>query len=139
MRPRLHQPKYLLLAGGLGLLAGLRAAEGAPGWAVLFGVAAAVNVGLALVPTAAHRAAAPAPGEVSTAALDPTRVRASGEAHARRARTWTVLTFACLATGALLVPLVPAFAVAAGVLALVSLRAARRSRRSAGALHAAAA
>jgi hypothetical protein len=143
VRPRLHQPRYLLLAGGLGLLAGLRAAEGAPGWAVLFGVAALVNVGLALTPTAAQRAAEPAPRAASEAVSapvpDPAQARASGEEHARRARTWTVLTFACLATGALLVPLVPAFAVAAGVLALVSLRAARRSRRSAGALRAAAA
>jgi hypothetical protein len=145
------QPRYLLLAAGLGLLAGLRAAEGATGWAALFAVAAVVNVGLAVAPAARPRrdgaggarprrvGAGAARGEATTATPpDAAQVRASGDLHARRARTWTVLTFACLATGALLVPLVPAFAVAAGALALVSLRAARRSRRSAGVLHAAA-
>ncbi|GLZ48273.1 hypothetical protein Acsp06_44580 [Actinomycetospora sp. NBRC 106375] len=120
--------RYLVLAVGFLALAGVRAAQGATVWAVVFAVAAAADLWLALRDGQGQAA----PGAPADA--DPREV-AGERAHCLAAlRRWQVLALvgALLAAGLLLVE--PPLAVLAAAAVLFAVLRARRVRRYAAML-----
>ncbi|MEJ2889309.1 hypothetical protein [Actinomycetospora aeridis] len=114
--------RYALLGVGFLVLAGVRAAQGAPVWAAVFALAAAANVWLALRDDRGPRApATPVAATADEVARELARCRTAQ-------RQWRVLGVAglLLAGGLLLVE--PPLAVIAAAATLVAVFRARRVR-----------
>lgn len=123
--------RYVVVGLGFLALAGARAAQGAPVWAVVFAVAAGVNGWLAV-----HEAARPAP--LDPAGIELSEVESAMRGHLLSARQWQLLGLAGLLVGGVLLLLHPPLAVFAGAAALFAVHRARRSGRAAATLRRAA-
>lgn len=134
--------RYVVLGLGFLGLGGVRAEQGAPWWAVLFVLAAAVNGWLAV-----HEAPPPAPdrsvngtdgtggtggtgGTDAVGGVDRSLVEHSLQGHRASARQWQVLGAAGVAVGGGLLLLEPSLAVIAGAAALFALHRAHRAGRA---------
>lgn len=129
--------RYAVIGAGFLGLAGVRAIQGAPVWAAVFLVAAAVNAWLAVHEAHAHRApgaasatpAAPG-GGAGAVRLDPAEVDRSLDGHRASVRQWHILGLACLLVGGGLLFLEPPLAVFAGTASLFALYRAHRAGRA---------
>jgi hypothetical protein len=123
LRPR---PAYVVSAVAFLALAGVRAAQGDSGWAVLFALAAMVNAWLATQPTGGQGSVLPEtrPARAHHASASP-----ATEEGPRRARSWTALAAAAAGVALGLVVVEPTFAVMAALVALAVIVHARRLRR----------
>ncbi|PXY22611.1 hypothetical protein [Prauserella muralis] len=115
--------RYVVLALGFGVLAGVRAAQDAPVWAAVFALAAVIN-GFLAVHEARAAGARPAP------AVTAERIRLSLHGYRDAARQWRVLAAVSGVGGGLLLMLQPTGALLAGLLALLCLYRARRAERT---------
>lgn len=130
--------RYVVLGLGFLGLAGVRAAEGAPVWAVVFVIAAVVNAWLAA--HEAPQAAPSAPADVDAPdsrdqpsrlnRLDRSDVDRSLAGYRTSARQWQFLGGAGVLVGGGLLLLEPALAVFAGAAAIFALHRARRAGRA---------
>lgn len=116
--------RYVVVAVGFSVLAGVRAAQGAPAWAVVFAVVAVANGWLAVHEgrTAADTRHAPA--------LTAERLRRSLRGYRDAARQWRIMAAVSGAGGALLLVLQPTGALLAGLVALFCVHRARRAGRA---------
>ncbi|CAL9331857.1 hypothetical protein SUDANB6_00088 [Streptomyces sp. enrichment culture] len=122
------QWRYAVLALGFLGLAGMRAAQGAPAWAVVFVAAAAANAWLAVGREA--RVAPAGAGREDGTEVDRTEVDRSLHGWHASARQWQLLGAAGIVIGGTLLLLEPALAVFAGAAALFALHRARRAGRA---------
>lgn len=120
--------RHVVLSVGFLALAGIRAAQGAPVWAVVFGLAGAANVWLALRPEQGP------PTPVVPADADPREIGRESARCLAAVRRWQVLAVvgALVAVGLLLVE--PPLAVLAAAAVLFAVLRARRVRRYAATL-----
>ncbi|MGH3309529.1 MAG: hypothetical protein ACRDP3_02925 [Streptomyces sp.] len=127
--------RYAVIGAGFLGLAGVRAIQGAPVWAAVFLVAAAVNAWLAVheahgahgAPSASPAASAGGDGAVR---VDPSEVDRSLDGHRASVRQWHILGLACLLVGGGLLFLEPPLAVFAGTASLFALYRAHRAGRA---------
>lgn len=122
---------HLVLGLGFLGLAGVRAAQDAPAWALVFVLAAGANAWLAV--HGATRAAGENTG-ATPPRLDRGQVARSLEGFRTSARQWQVLGAVGVAVGGGLLFLEPWLAVFAAAAALFALRRAHRAGRSAATL-----
>lgn len=122
------QWRYVVIGAGFLGLAGVRGMHGAPLWAAVFLVAAAVNAWLAV-----HEAR-PSTGAggsaVDVAQVERSEVDRSLEGYRTSARQWHVLGAVGLLVGGGLLLLEPLIAVFAGAAALFALYRARQAGRA---------
>lgn len=111
---------YAAMAVGFLVLAGLRAAQGAPVWAVVFVVAALANGWLAVRAAEPDVAQAPAPSRE--------RLLRSLEHRRTSARHWQLFGIAGIVLGGGLLLVEPDLAILAGLAALFCVFQARRAR-----------
>lgn len=119
--------RYAVLGLGFLGLAGVRAAQGAPVWAVVFAVAAVANAWLAV-----HEAPQAAPVDAGrlVATVDRSEVDRSLDGYRTSARQWHVIGVAGVLVGGGLLLLEPGLAVFAGAAALFALHRAHRAGRA---------
>lgn len=122
MRARV-QWRYAVIGLGFTALAGVRFAQGAPLWGVVFLVAAVVNAWLAV-----HEG--PQVAMIDVERVDRSEVDRSLGGHRASARQWQVLGSAAVLIGGGLLLVEPALAVFAGAAALFALHRARRASRA---------
>lgn len=118
------QWRYAVLGLGFLALAGARAAQDAPVWAIVFLVAAVINGWLAV-----HEV--PRTTRVDLSGVDSSEVDRSLEAYRTSARQWQVLGLAGVLIGGVLLLVEPPLAVFAGAAALFALHRAHRAGRAA--------
>jgi len=122
------QWRYVVIGAGFVGLAAVRATDGAPLWAAVFLVAAAVNAWLAV-----HEARPSTGGggpAVDVARVERSEVDRSLEGYRTSARQWHVLGAVGLLVGGGLLLLEPLIAVFAGAAALFALYRARQAGRA---------
>lgn len=129
MRTTVHWRYAVCGLGFLGL-AGVRAAQGAPVWAVVFIAAAAANAWLAVNREVLVAPAGAGRGNEAEAVADRAVVDRSLHGWRASARQWQLLGAAGVAVGGALLLLEPALAVFAGAAALFALHRARRAGRA---------
>ncbi|GAB3301415.1 hypothetical protein GCM10027563_47110 [Parasphingorhabdus pacifica] len=117
------QWRYAVLGLGFLALAGTRAAQDAPVWAMVFLVAAVINGWLAV-----HEAPPNTPVDLS--GVDKSEVDRSLQVYRTSARQWQVLVLAGVLVGGVLLLVEPTLAVFAGAAALFALHRAHRAGRA---------
>lgn len=128
---RIAHRRYMVIGVGFVGLAALRAAQGASVWAVVFLVAAAVNVWLAFHDVPQESATAASRDAVR---VDGSEIDRSLEGYRSSVLQWQVTAVACLLVGGVLLLLQPLLAVFAGAAALFALHRARCAGRAADTL-----
>lgn len=125
------QVRHGLLAAALVLLAVIRGIDGDGLWAVVFGLAAAVEVVLLAVELRRQRVARPGgTGTQTPAPPAPEAVEVSLRAHRHGERLWWAVLAVTLAGATALVWSAPTLAAVVAVVALVALSRVRRERRT---------